>query len=183
MFIRINSALRCVGNKANPTSIRRHVASPSRLHLRFLAALWFAPARLRLDYPSPEGDRFYLFPHPANTIFPGLSRPLPAAQIWMVHQPSVSASRICDLNITLSLLCATLLYSELQIRIKNTKILCLRMRSCIYVNSLTTQWFSLKKCRSYSTLTALSILTKATKIQVLTECFREVRFIVLVSET
>jgi hypothetical protein len=71
MFIRINSALRCVGNKANPTSIRRHVASPSRLHLRFLAALWFAPARLRLDYPSPEGDRFYLFPHPASTIFPG----------------------------------------------------------------------------------------------------------------
>ena len=40
-----------------------------------------------------------------------------------------------------------------------------------------------KKCRSYSTLTALSILTKGTKIQVLTECFREVRFIVLVSET
>jgi hypothetical protein len=33
------------------------VASPSRLHLRFLAALWFAPARLRLDYLSPEGDR------------------------------------------------------------------------------------------------------------------------------
>jgi hypothetical protein len=36
---------------------------------------------MRLDYPSPEGDRFYLFPHPASTIFPGLSRPLPAEQI------------------------------------------------------------------------------------------------------
>jgi hypothetical protein len=40
-----------------------------------------------------------------------------------------------------------------------------------------------KKIRSYSMLTTLSILTKGTKIQVLTECFREVRFIVLVSET
>lgn len=100
-----------------------------------------------------------------------------------VASASISASRIFDLNITLPLLCATLLYSELQIRIKNTKILCLKMRSCIYLNSLTAQWFSLKKCRSYSTLTALSILTKGTKIQVLTECFREVRFKVLVSET
>jgi hypothetical protein len=48
--------------------------------------------------------------------------------------------------------------------------------------SYRTMIFS-KKCRSYSTLTALSILTKGTKIQVLTECSRKVRFIVLVSET
>jgi len=61
-FFYCSPSIVCQANPNNwnwspPAGIRRHAASPSRLHLRFLAALWFAPARLRLDYPSPGGDR------------------------------------------------------------------------------------------------------------------------------
>ena len=79
--------------KRNPTSFRRHVASPSRLPPRFLAALWFALAeRCVRTIRRPKATE-YLLLHLADTIFPGHKKPLLLAQIWMVHQTPVSASR------------------------------------------------------------------------------------------
>jgi len=81
--------------KDNPTSIRRHVAFPSRQALQVPNYLVVCPCRNEwgrvavnlLDWPCT------CFRIMTAIQSHGPSRPLPAAQTWMVDQPSFSAGR------------------------------------------------------------------------------------------
>ena len=81
--------------KGNPTSIRRYVAFPSRQALQVPNCLVVCPClnewgRVAVNLSDWPCTCFRIM----TAIQPhGPSRPLPAAQTWMVDQPSFSAGR------------------------------------------------------------------------------------------
>jgi hypothetical protein len=81
--------------KDNPTSIRRHVAFPSRQLSQVPGSLVVCPCRNVLGRvaANPFGLTVYLLQHYAAIQPHGPSRPLPAAQIRLMDQPSLSAGR------------------------------------------------------------------------------------------
>ena len=82
-------------NKDNPTSIRRHVAFPSKQFLQVPNSLVVCPYRNELGRVAANLSDWPCTCFRITTAIQphGPSRPLPAAQIWMVDQPSFSAGR------------------------------------------------------------------------------------------
>lgn len=140
--------------KRNPTSFRRHVASPSRPPPRFLAAMWFALAEeMRQDYPPPKGNGI-------PVAAPGRHHFSRAQEAFTSCADLNGASDSCfgQSGSVLSivqideLLSATSLYSEFQPQIKNVGTVCLMNWSHHQMNFCLPQGFYLQVYRSYDLL-------------------------------
>ena len=138
----------------NPTSFRRHVASPSRLPPRFLVALWFALAEgMRQGYPPPKGNGIPIAASGRHHFSRAQEAFTSCADLNGASDSCFGQSGLLVSIVQIDeLLSAASLYSEFQTQIKNVGTVCLMNGSEQYVNFCLQEGFYPQVYRSYDLL-------------------------------